>query len=90
MATRDEQAKEFGRPYLTREATNEKLEKLGFIFKMNWTLQPGQEERFQALQELLAGAIAEYLDLRDDIRDEDPPGAVEAELQEWTEEYLVG
>lgn len=80
------------RPYLTREETNARLETLGFEFNLNWTLKDTPEGRlkFSALLDLIGGAIAEYMDLRDDIREEDPPGDVNNELQEFAEGYLVG
>lgn len=79
------------RPYLSRAETNARLEKLGFIIdKRNLDYPPGfQMEMFVALQELIAGAIAEWVDLRDDIRDE-PEGEQNNELLAWAEEWLVG
>lgn len=81
------------RPYLTREEANRKLEQLGFIISPdNLNYPPGfQKQKFVALQELLAGAIAEWvgMEFEADGEDGDAASAV-AELEEWTEEWLVG
>lgn len=71
------------KPYLTREATNQILEKLGFDFHIDWRLRTGQEDKVQALEELIAGAIAEWANV------EVGENTV-AELQEWAEEWLFG
>ena len=86
------------RPYLTREDTNERLRVLGFILGPESLDYPAghQKAQFVALQEIIAGAITEWADLSPEIEEgEDPtqPGhwdRLEAELQEWTEEWLVG
>lgn len=71
--------------YLTKEDVDERLKTLGFILdESNLNYPPGfQLDKFQALQEIIVSAIAEW------TRRE----ATETEnyaLLEWTEEYLVG
>lgn len=92
------------RPYLTRERTNEILEVLDFNFQPNGQLRdyPEQRVRFGALQELIAGAIAEWTDEKPEVGEgphgeEVPDDVLEAawgdlneELQEWAQEWLVG
>ena len=80
-----------GRPYLTREETDERLEILGFTFEDGKARPFGRAEfqRLTALEELIAGAITDWANLEDDIRDSGE-GAVVNELQEWAEEWLFG
>lgn len=84
-------------PYLDQEAVQTKMFTLGFEFyppghDLDGTLvdSAGGRQRLQALIDLIGGAIAEWADLKDDIRDEEKPGEVHTELQEWAEEWLVG
>ena len=92
------------RPYLNREATNERLRALGFIFNPNGNLSESatssggwtdQRKQFVAIQELIAGAIAEWGDIKDDFGDagivrEMTPASINEELLEWAEEWLIG
>jgi len=85
-------------PYLNRELTNRRLEILGFHFDSTkqadgtWTEylhdSPVGRERYAAIQEIIAGAIAEWSDVHpdEDRNWED----IDNELQEWVQEWLVG
>jgi hypothetical protein len=81
------------KPYLTREETNRLLEKL--TFQLDYDLRPVdtplQRQMMAALEELIAGAIAEWvgIEFEEDGKEGDSASVV-AELQEWAEEYLVG
>ena len=78
-------------PYLTRNQTNEKLGELGFKFELHGYPNPEyhlvdspvERQKFQALIDLIGGAIAEWADVEVD-------DTTHAELQEWAEEWLVG
>ena len=90
------------RPYLQRWEMNIRLAALGFEFQFDddvmepdnpggWALKPDQQHKFIALQELMAGFLAEWVDL--ELDKFDPTASweqVEAELKESTEQYLVG
>jgi hypothetical protein len=76
-------------PYLTREEANERLRTLGFHFQGPDQVllgdTPEQRTKMVALEELLAGAIADWAE-----PEPEPGDDLVAELQEWTEEWLVG
>lgn len=73
-------------PYLTREEVNGRME----ILNLSPTNIGHTQARMTALKELIAGAIAEWADLSSEIFDgETDWNRLEAELQEWAEEYLV-
>lgn len=85
-------------PFLSREEMDEKLKVLGFEFyTYSWPSHhtelledtPEQRIKFQALQELIAGAIAEWSDARPEGDDETWDGYNE-ELNTWAQEWLVG
>lgn len=76
-------------PFLDREATDILLEELGFRFHPHGYLEPGQEKKFTALQELIASAVAAWSDARPE-GDEETWESYNNELQEWAQEYLVG
>lgn len=87
------------KPFLTQTRVDELLEVLGFNFQPDGQLRdyPEQRLRFGALQELIAGAIADWADIEPDIltiMDNDTVAAaweaVDKELQEWAQEWLVG
>jgi hypothetical protein len=77
------------RPYLSKAEVTERLTELGFITGPDvLNYPPGfQTRRFKALEELIAGAIAEWADVEpsDDIRIDQ----VNQELLEWAEEWMV-
>lgn len=70
---------------LDRVETNHILEYLGFYFDRNRCLydNPSQRARFQALQELISGAILQWEGLK--LSDEELEGA-----KLWVQEWLVG
>lgn len=85
----EDQAHKLPRPYLTHEEVNERLEDLGFHIDDALDFPPGyQKKKFVALQELIAGAIADFTDVEDD----EPPESIEEvnqELLHFVEVYLV-
>jgi len=91
------------RPYLTRAATDARLTTLGFNFHTKNCLYcgyppnhsegmliSGQERQLQAMMDLIAGAIAEWADVKDDFDEEGGSEAIDQELQTWAQEWLVG
>jgi len=88
------EARQLPRPYLTPKEVEDRMIALGFqIGKEVLDYPPGfQTEKFHALQELIAGAIAEWADVKDDLNDEQypmPADHVNQELLEFAEEYLI-
>lgn len=90
----------YPRPFLTREETNRLLERIGFKFKADGTLDDGVfdntiryrrivRDRLEALETLLGGAIAEWTDI-EPTEEGQTIADIDAELQEWTEEWLFG
>ena len=80
-------------PYLTREETNDCLETIGFSFVNPELLSDNQitKLKFAALEQLIAGAIAEWVAIQlDDPGYADTWEKVEAELRDWTKDWLVG
>lgn len=76
------------KPYLSPEEVNDKLGILGFAIDNALDFPPGyQMEKLKALEELIAGAIAEWTGIEpsDDTRLDQ----VNQELLDWTEVYLV-
>lgn len=77
-------------PFLSPEEARKRMEALGFIFDPHYNLPiDGQEKRFQALQELIAGAIAFWSDARPE-GDDETWEHYNNELNEFAQEYLVG
>jgi len=67
---------------MDNEKIQELMEELGFDFTggIGREPNPGQKAQFIALQKLIIGAIDDWLELRRSSE----------ELEEWTEEWLVG
>jgi hypothetical protein len=81
---------DYPRPFLTQEEVHERMEALGFTFDPNYHLpSDGQVKQFVALQEIIAGAIAEWSDARPE-GDDETWGSYDNELQEWAQEWMVG
>lgn len=91
------------RPHLTREETNERMRTLGFTVNPDGTLEDTEEGRlkFVAIQELIAGGIADWADPDPYERDGNYEEKkllttnqawerLNEELQTSAQEYLVG
>jgi hypothetical protein len=70
-------------PYLSNDEILDRLEILGMDFDPYPIPKPGWEKQFQALQDIIAAAIASWVDLEVDDSTND-------ELQEWAQEFLIG
>lgn len=83
---------EYPLPFLSREDTDDRLKVLGFTFRgldPELLLGTRQRKMFTALQELIAGAIAEWSDARPE-GDEETWDNYNNELNTWVQEWLVG
>jgi hypothetical protein len=82
----------YPRPFLDREEADERLRALGFEFTDEVDPKLASSEanraRFTALQELIAGAVAEWSDARPD--EGSAWDQYDLELQEWAQEWLAG
>jgi hypothetical protein len=83
---------DYPKPFLNREEANERLRVLGFEFtdEVDPRLvdSPQGRQKFTALQELIAAAVAEWSDARPD--EGDSWDRYDNELQEWAQEWLAG
>jgi hypothetical protein len=75
-------------PYRSRDEVLDRLETLGMDFNPYPIPKPGWEKQFQALQELIAAAIAEWVGSSPDPGEEWED--YDLELQEWAQEWLLG
>lgn len=93
-----DQAHKLPRPYLNRDETDARLILLGFQMRQDkggtfLRDSPRQREMIVALEELISSAIASWVNLDvgfESATEELIASDANAELLEWTEEYLVG